>query len=372
MEQEDDDQSSFVAIHSEEYYLNLVKSLNRNDFIPRFRKKSILDDDASSPYKYIQINRGIIGRPATRGTDKSKSDIRFEREVKKLDILCLKEAQNQEQNNSLAKETRKIMRTLEPGRQSMQEKRLDRGILQPLRDNPYQLQYLVNKVQKHLKEHRQPIVERELHVTSPEEKQRRHTAVHSRRAAMEMIRTLQLNSQAETDYATQNNHSHSMVSPRRGGARVEVWLRFLFLQLYLKKFGERVREIRERKDANRIQWQAAMKIQKMWRIAHKKYRRLSLTARIRKASMSNDQTLTFQKRNQAANLIMTFLKDTSIQASFRKLIRRVRLIQRTYRCYKAVTDARIHLLSRLLDHLTPSLSFHINIVLSHKGLDLKN
>ncbi|RYY69167.1 hypothetical protein EON63_23980, partial [archaeon] len=30
------------------------------------------------------------------------------------------------------------------------------------------------------------------------------------------------------------------------------------------------------------------------------------------------------------------------------------------------------MLSRLLDHLTFPLSFHINIVLSNKGLDLKN
>ncbi|RYH09702.1 hypothetical protein EON65_39910 [archaeon] len=122
MEQDNDDQASFVAIHSDEYYTNLVKSLNRNDFIPQFRKQSIREDDASSPYRFIQINRQVIGRPATRGGDKSKSDIKFEREVNKLDILCMKEAKDHEQHHSLAKETRKILRTLEPARQSLQEK----------------------------------------------------------------------------------------------------------------------------------------------------------------------------------------------------------------------------------------------------------
>eukprot|EP01036_Dinobryon_divergens_P022483 gene22480-30742_t len=85
----------------------------------------------------------------------------------------------------------------------------------------------------------------------------------------------------------------------------------------------------------------------------------------------------YQNRLASCSVITTFLlemsgKSNCFAETVKKFIRKVVTAQRAVRRHLACSAGRLELIGRHLDKVSPALTVHINIVLSHRGADLKN
>eukprot|EP00981_Chlorochromonas_danica_P011083 scaffold3735_cov242-Ochromonas_danica.AAC.1 len=170
--------------HSDQYYRNLLKSLQHMDSSPQQNKHQItIDLDERSPFLALKK----LNSQARRQSNLHKEWIaiqkmKMQREQKRMEFLCAKEAQDKV---SLSKQTKYQLNAMISTKQSRLEREVERKLLQPLRQDRLQFQYLVRKVEE-WKDERNRIFERPVTAISPEERQQRHDRAKERRESMAM------------------------------------------------------------------------------------------------------------------------------------------------------------------------------------------
>lgn len=140
-----DDEDADAIVHSDRYYLQLLRSLEQDTGTIGKKKHNLKDDDAKSPYllmlrpgrtyKHTQHTKGVVAA-------KEKEVREWQRQL----FLCAKEAKESNGSDHEPKITVAMLDGSKASKPSALERLVERTLLDPLRQDPAQLQYLKRKV----------------------------------------------------------------------------------------------------------------------------------------------------------------------------------------------------------------------------------
>lgn len=200
----------------------------------------------------------------------------------------------------------------------------------------------------------------------------------TRRASLlqnELIqRTLEIQrNDLKTQMHTENQAEHQISE-----VRAKKWLTILAAFTGLSAFKNKLAEEIVNEKHNLLKWHTAITIQRFWRQITAKIsgnpveKKLALSNKIRRSSMFIEGNALFKRRQHAAGIIISVLKETVYQSIISRYLGKVRRIQRRVRSRNQITSGRLFLLNMLMEICLYPLAAHINVVVSGRGLDLKN
>jgi hypothetical protein len=162
---------------------------------------------------------------------------------------------------------------------------------------------------------------------------------------------------------------------RQQHLRVSTWITIICTFTQLEKLHKAVQKIREAKKRNVHGWKACKRIQRAWRRFTNPVlleTAVSLSQKLKSAASNKDSQQIYQQRSEACDQIYKFLKFFYIAGKAHCYLRKIRKSQEYFRRHRVINTDRLLLLSHFFQECLYPLTLQINLVLSNRGLDIKN
>lgn len=386
-----------IRFHDDRYYQTMLRSLQNDDITKPITHDRTIDDDRS-PFKYIRSVKAMKVLEGKVGVETMIDHTHELKDDKRVQFLCERDALNMRFSSTagMMKEL-SLLRAATP--HTKLEQQVERQLLQPYRKNGPNRGRLfahVNRLIRAKEELNKPpplfinepahgmmMIPPPITISTPTAALTTEERLNSARSRRQMLEQQETQRHQHTVEETEQR-AHAALEAQHAlhqieSDRVKSWLTIFCAATIMQHIRHNIEETRRFRSVDQRRWAAALCIQRKWLSWHgigtdhaHGNSMADVINRFKQSPQFAVEQRQFQRRQQAANLLLQFLRGSRRRGQARKIIRTVHLLQSRFRGLRRINRDRVLLLSHLMELCLMPLATHVSVVASHRGLDLKN